>query len=208
MERRAAPALAMRVDQRPDLGGDARALQRFARRVALPCRDRGRAPCVWRRSRRSGRNSGQIGSARSGAALRISTTRARSPSASTSARLAGQRQGRDGPVGRDAFAARVEPDDRHVRGWLSHGRAAIEEFPRPRAAGDRRGDEADAGPAERLDRSAHGGAGALLSAASFFTPAFDELVAADLELRLDQADEPGRPRREREHARQHQPSAR
>ena len=80
---------------------------------------RGAGSCAGRRSRRSGRNRGRSARRARGCDF-VATTRARSPSASMPHRLAGQRQGRDGSVGRHAFAARVERDDRQLAADFTH----------------------------------------------------------------------------------------
>src|SRR5271168_2538045 len=80
---------------------------------------------------------------------------------------------------------------------------ADEKFPRPGAAEDRRWDEADHRPALRFDRRAHTVAGAH-KRRFVLDPAFDEIHLADLELGLDQADEPRSLSGELQHVRKHQ----
>src|SRR4029077_3226841 len=78
-----------------------------------------------------------------------------------------------------------------------------DEFARPSATEDRRGDEADYRPALRFDRGAHTIAGACKRRFAR-APALDEIGAVELELGLDQADEPRPLSGKLKHARQHQ----
>ena len=99
VEGRAAPALAMGVDQRPDLGLDAGALQARARRRRASTSHRGARSCAAPRSRRSGRNRGR--SARRARRCDLERDDARALAVRFGERrLAGQRQGRDGSVRR------------------------------------------------------------------------------------------------------------
>src|SRR5277367_1557264 len=77
----------------------------------------------------------------------------------------------------------------------------IQEFARAVAARQRRGDEAEAGPAQRLDATAHG-LTRVLQRRLVLHGALDEPGAADFELRLDKAYEPRGARRERQNMRQ------
>src|SRR6185312_13623358 len=147
-------------------------------------------------------NQGQIGAARPDAAFSVSTSSARLPSL-TSARSPGRAKGTIVP----STATPWPSASRATIATSSSGSAMArgdEEFARPRAAGDRRGDEAEHGPAISFDRRAHTDAGALERRFSP-DPALDEIAPFEFELRLDEADEPGRARRELQHLRQDQP---
>src|SRR6185437_7014041 len=148
-------------------------------------------------------NHGQIGAARAVAAFIVSTSSACFPSRLTSVRSPGRPKGMLVPSAAtpwpSASSATIETS--------SSGSAMTrgdEEFPRARAPEDRRGDQAERGPALRFDRRAHGRAGALERRFAP-DPALDEIARPEFELRLDEADDPGGARRELEHMGQNEP---
>ena len=103
--------------------------------------------------------------------------------------LAGQGAGNDHAIGGDAVPMRVERDDRKLPRAAQPLRARDEEFARPGAAEDRRRYQAEHRPALCFDRGAHGVACAIERRFAR-DPALDEIGRSELELRLDQADEP------------------
>ncbi len=117
---RAAPARAMRVDKRADLGRNALALQRLDDETALPFA----IERVRHVLRRAAAASAEPAAHRLGAsgrgAQRLDELRALAcqPDARP---LAGQRAGNDGAVRGDAVPMRVERDDRKLFERLRHG---------------------------------------------------------------------------------------
>ena len=79
----------------------------------------------------------------------------------------------------------------------------IQEFARAVAARHRRRDQAETGPAQRLDAGAHRFAG-FRERGRILHDALDQACAPHFELRLDEADEPRRARREAQDVRQHE----
>ena len=146
---------------------------------------------------------GQIGLARSGAALSVSTSSARLPASLTSARSPGSAPGTLLP-----FAATPWPCASSATIESSSTGSAMaggdQEFPRSAAAEDRRRNEAERRPALRFDRGAHSGARACERRFAS-DPALDDVGPSELELRLDEADEPRRLGSEFQHMRQHEP---
>src|ERR1700722_4641045 len=145
-------------------------------------------------------NQGQIGSARSATAFRVSTSSARLPSNLTSVRSPGRVPGTIAPLAVSpcpcASSATIETP--------SSGSAMArrdQKFPRPGAAEDRRWHETEHRPALRFDRSAHAIACAL-KRRFVLNPPFDEIGAVKLELWFDEADEPSPLAGELEHIRQ------
>src|ERR1700722_9791210 len=142
-------------------------------------------------------NQGQIGSARSATAFRVSTSSARLPLILTSVRSPGRVPGTIAPLAVSpcpcASSATIEPS--------CSGSAMArgdQKFPRPGAAKDRRRHETEHRPALRFDRGAHAGA-CVLERRFACDPAFDEICAVKLELWLDEADEPSPLASELEH---------
>src|SRR5271166_1613932 len=147
-------------------------------------------------------NQRQNGAFRSGLAFRSSTSSARRPARRTLALSPGKTPGTVAPL-----SATPSPCVSSATIVSSSNASAMarrkEEFPRPGAAQNRRGNEADHGPAGGLDACPDVGAGAgqrLIAS----DPTLDDLRPSDLELRLDEADEPRSPRRELEDMRQNQ----
>src|SRR5580700_5088239 len=130
-------------------------------------------------------NQGQIGVARSGAELNISTSSARLPSSLTRARSPGRAPGTIAPLLVSpcpcASSATIETS---VSG--SATARTDEKFARPGAAKNRRGREAEHRPSLRFDRGAHSFTRAIERRFAR-DPALDEIGAIELELRLDQA---------------------
>src|SRR5271155_3869143 len=146
---------------------------------------------------------GQIGSARAGAALSVSISSARLPASLTSARSPGSAPGTIAPLAATpcpcASSATIESSS--TSSFMAGG---DQEFPRSGAADDRRRDEAEHRPALRFDAGADARGGAFERRFAS-DPALDDVGAADLELRLDEADQPRVASGEIEHMRQHQP---
>ncbi len=154
VKRRAPPALAMRVDERADLGLDARALERANEAFALPLAVEARAH-VLGRAAAANAEIGADGRGPLGAGVRrISRRRARLPSISTIARSPGRAPGTIVP-------SSATPSPRSLKATIVTVRVAssmprgIQEFARAVAAQHGRGDEAEARPAELLDAAAH-----------------------------------------------------
>src|ERR1700722_2755041 len=147
-------------------------------------------------------HQGQIGVARSGAGLSLSTSAARLPSDVTSVRSPGRAPGTIAPLAAIpcpcASSATIETSSS-----ASAMARADQKFPRTGAAEDRRQYETERGPALCFDRRAHALARAL-ERCLVFNPPFDEIAPAEFELRLDEADEPRPLCGELEHMRQHQ----
>src|SRR5580700_10041765 len=148
-------------------------------------------------------NQGQIGVARSGAELNISTSSPRLPSSLTRARSPGRAPGTIAPLAVSpcpcASSAAIETS--------SSGSAiarADEKFPRAGSAEDGRRNEAEHNPPLRLDGDAHRGA-CPLERRLVLDPAFDEIGAIKLELWLDEAEEPSPVAGELEDMRQYKP---
>src|SRR5580698_102992 len=133
-------------------------------------------------------NHRQMGSMRWGEGSSVSMSSARLPSISTSARSPGKAPGTIAPLLVSpcpcASSATIETS---VSG--SATARTDEKFARPGAAKNRRGREAEHRPSLRFDRGAHSFTRAIERRFAR-DPALDEIGAIELELRLDQADEP------------------
>ena len=130
VESRAPAARAMGVDQVPDLGGDALALERFDHQAALPCvieRSRhvlrGAAAAAAEPAADRRRALGRRGQ-------RLDQFRALGRGLDQRS-LAGQGERNDRSVGGDAVPVRIERDDRNLFDGLSHG-ARRSGIPAPR----------------------------------------------------------------------------
>src|SRR5271155_3512933 len=148
-------------------------------------------------------NQRQIGAARSGAGFSVSTSAARLSSSLTSACSPGRAPGTIAPLAVSpcpcASSATIETS--------SSGSAMAcgdQKVPRPGAAEDGRRHEPERRPALGFDRGVHCDACALDRPFACL-PALDEIGAVELELGLDQADEPRSHRGELEHMRQYKP---
>src|SRR3984885_1410141 len=148
-------------------------------------------------------NQGQLGTARSGAGFGVSTSSARLPSILTSVRSPGRAPGTIAPlaVSPCPCASRATIETSSSGSAMARG---DQKFPRPGAAENRRPHETDHRPALGFDRGAHAVACALERRFACH-PALDEIGAAKLELRLDQAHKPRSLRCELEYMRQHKP---
>ena len=117
---RAAPSRAMRVDQVPDFGGNALALERFDHQAALPC--------AIERSRHVLRDAAAAGSEPAADRRRALGRRVerldelRALALELDQRpLAGQGAGNDRAIGGEAMPMRIKRDDRNLLERLSHG---------------------------------------------------------------------------------------
>src|SRR5271166_1452981 len=148
-------------------------------------------------------NQRQNGAARSELGFRTSIRSARRPASRTRAFSPGKAPETVAPLSATPSPRASRPTIDRISTVSSTARRR-EEFPGPRAAEHRRANQADEGPALRRDACADVVAGALerLFASD---PALDDLGQANLELRLDQTDEPGGPRRQLEDMRQNKP---
>ncbi len=117
---RAAPARAMRVDERADLGGNALALQRFDDEAALPLAIEPSRHVLRGAPAASAEPAAHRLGALGRGAQRLDERRALGRGRVAHA-LAGQRAGNDGATGRDAAPMRIERDDRKILHGLSHG---------------------------------------------------------------------------------------
>ena len=118
--------------------------------------------------------------------------------------LAGQGAGNDRAVGREPMPMRIERDDRNLFERLSHGARAIRNSraPAPPRIGEGMRPSTVQPCASIVARTpSH----ARSSAASLLTRPLTRSAAAELELRLDEADEPRPLARELQHMRQHEP---
>ena len=190
VKRRAPPPLAMRVDQRPDFGLDARPLQRLDDETALPARDRAFSDMCCAAQPPQAPNQRQNGAARSGLGLRISTSSARRPPIrDTHALRREARRERRRRVRRRRRRARRARRSTSSSTTSQPWRAAIRNSfaPAPPSTGEgmRPRTVQPCATTQALTASQ-----ARASAASLLTRALDDLGRADLELRLDQADEP------------------
>ena len=117
---RAAPPRAMRVDQVPDLGGDALTLERFDHQAALPSAIE-RSRHVLRGAAAAGSEPGADRLRASGEAVERLDKLCALAVKLDQRPLAGQGARNDRAVGGDAMPMRIERDDRNLLDRFSHG---------------------------------------------------------------------------------------